>query len=53
MQPIIHDHKGDMQAAQRHLFTLVQGGWSAKMTRKPDCGWQVVVTAFRGFSTNQ
>ncbi len=51
--PIVHEHKDDSIAAQRHCFTLVSGGWSAKVVRPAGCGWQVVVTGFRGFSPNQ
>lgn len=47
--PIIHDHKDDAVAAERHLFTLVNGGWAAKLMRPAGKGWQVVVSGFRGF----
>lgn len=47
--PIIHDHKDDAVAAERHCFALVNGGWSAKIKRPSGEGWQVHVLGFRGF----
>lgn len=51
--PIIHDHGADVQAAERHLFTLVNGGWAAKLKRPAGEGWQVVITGFRGFAATE
>lgn len=48
--PIVHDHNDDVAAAERHLFTLVNGGWAAKLVRPAGKGWQVVIKGFRGFS---
>jgi hypothetical protein len=48
--PITHDHKDDAVAAERHYFALVAGGWVAKLKRPAGCGWQVIVTGFRGFT---
>lgn len=49
--PIIHDHGNDVSAAERHLFTLVNGGWAAKLVRPAGKGWQVVVKGYRGTQT--
>lgn len=49
--PIIHDHANDPKAAERHCFALCQGGWVAKVTRPAGSGWQVHISAFRGFET--
>lgn len=46
--PIVHDHGEDAIAANRHLFTLVSGGWAAKLVRPAGKGWQVVIKGFRG-----
>lgn len=46
--PIIHDHGEDADAANRHLLTLVNGGWAAKLVRPAGKGWQVVIKGYRG-----
>lgn len=51
--PIIHDHKDNVVAAERHLFLLVNGGWAAKLKRPAGCGWQVIITGYRGFAPQQ
>lgn len=50
--PIVHDHKDNVAAAESHLFTLVNGGWVAKLVRPAGQGWQVVIKGFRG-TTNR
>lgn len=47
--PIIHDHKDDPVAAEKHCFALVAGGWAAKVKRPAGEGWKVIITGFRGF----
>lgn len=47
--PIVHEHHDDISAAERHLFTLVNGGWAAKLVRPAGKGWQVIINGFRGF----
>ena len=49
--PIVHEHYDDVAAAERHLFTLVNGGWAAKLVRPAGKGWQVIVNGFRGFTS--
>lgn len=46
--PIVHHHGRNAQAAERHCFCLVTGGWAAKLKQVPAEGWQVVITGFRG-----
>nr|DAM52168.1 MAG TPA: hypothetical protein [Caudoviricetes sp.] len=47
--PIVHNHT-DVKAAEKHLFSLIKGGWAAKMVRPAGCNWQVIITGFRGFT---
>jgi hypothetical protein len=50
MLPIIHDHKSDYAAAQRHCLSLAKGGWAVKVVRPAGSGWQVHITGYRGFN---
>lgn len=46
--PIIHNHGRNAHSAESHCFSLILGGWAAKLKHVPVEGWQVIVTGFRG-----
>lgn len=51
--PIIHDHGDNAVLAERHLFTLVNGGWAAKLKRPAGGSWQVIINGYRGFAATE